>query len=230
VHRLDPRRVDVIPHGATPNLGDPPVAGSPLPVVLTWGLLGPGKGIETGIAAVAGLHRAGVDVRYVVAGETHPHVRAREGERYRRGLIALARRHGVDELVEFDARYRDWESLRALVRSSTLVLLPSESRDQVTSGVLVEALAAGKPVVATAFPHAVEVAPTGAVLVVAHGSVAACAAAIRSVVTQPRRRAAMEAAARQEGGRYHWDVVAARYDELIERVEPGPSVRPRRAG
>ncbi|MBI5089725.1 MAG: glycosyltransferase, partial [Actinobacteria bacterium] len=164
VHGVDPRRVAIVPHGATPNLAGSARTASP--TVLTWGLLGPGKGIEHGIAAIARLREAGLDVRYVVAGETHPNVRATEGERYRNGLARQARHAGVGDLVEFDPGYRDWASLRALVRSATLVLLPYDSHDQVTSGVLVEALAAGKPVVATAFPHALEVASTGAALVV----------------------------------------------------------------
>ncbi len=226
----DPERVVVIPHGATPNLIDPTVASghspdiSKRPIMLTWGLLGPGKGIEHGIEAVGQLRTSGLDVRYVVAGQTHPHIRAREGEQYRQSLVELARRCGVSDLVDFDDGYRDWDALRALVRSATLVLVPYDSTDQVTSGVLVEALAAGKPVVATAFPHAVELSRTGAVAIVPHGSPDDCAAAVRDVLTRPELRLAMETAARAEGARYDWTNVGRQFRQLIEaavEVEEG---------
>jgi glycosyltransferase involved in cell wall biosynthesis len=211
-HDIDPGRVAIVPHGATLNLG-PGAEPRPErfePMLLTWGLLGPGKGIEHGIEAVALLRAKGTDVRYVIAGETHPNVLAREGERYRDQLTALAARCGVADLVEFDDAYRGWDALRALVRSATVVLLPYDSREQVTSGVLVEALASGRPVVATAFPHAVELSTTGAVAVVPHGSPLACADAIGRIVTDDGLRGRMEAAARRVGADHDWPIIGAR--------------------
>ena len=131
--------------------------------MITWGLLGPGKGIEHGIKAVAALAGRGLRVRYLVVGQTHPNVLAEQGELYRDGLRSLAADLGVADLVELDDGYHEWSRLQALVRGSALVLLPYDSREQVTSGVLVEALASAKPVVATAFPHALEVVDDQAV-------------------------------------------------------------------
>jgi glycosyltransferase involved in cell wall biosynthesis len=214
-HDIDPSGVVVVPHGARVNLSGPPGLVSERPIVLTWGLLGPGKGIELGIEAVAKLRETGIEVSYVVAGETHPNVRAREGERYRESLAALARLHSVEDLVQFDDQYRDWESLRAIVRSATVVLLPYESRDQVTSGVLVEALAAGKPVVATSFPHAVELAQSGAVSVVPHHAPTECAAAIAAILRQPLQCQAMSQAAAGIAEQHDWTNVGARLKDLI---------------
>ena len=90
--------------------------------------------------------------RYLVAGQTHPKVLAAHGESYRRDRIEQAERHGISSSVVFDADYRDVASLTALIQSSKVVVLPYDSKDQVTSGVLVDAIAAGRPVVATAFP------------------------------------------------------------------------------
>lgn len=218
VHDLDPARVVVVPHGATPNLTGPPLIVSPVPIMLTWGLLGPGKGIEHGIEAVALMRRRGLEVRYLVAGGTHPNVRAHSGEQYRGQLQDLARRRGVADLVEFDDQYRPWESLLAVVRSASLILVPYDTRDQVTSGVLVEALAAGKPVVSTAFPHAVELAATGAVALVRHGSADRIAEEAERILTCPAVRRAMEAAARGEAAKYSWPSVGRNYRELITEV------------
>jgi glycosyltransferase involved in cell wall biosynthesis len=216
-HDVAEHHVVVIPHGASPNLAGPRLVESTEPLLLTWGLLGPGKGIEHGIEAVALMRDAGLRVRYLVAGETHPNVRANEGERYREGLQDLARQRGVADLVDFDDRYRDWASLHAQVRSATIVLVPYDSRDQVTSGVLVEALAAGKPVVSTTFPHAVELHATGAVLTVEHESPRQIATAVHELLRDEARYQRMSAAARLEASHYDWRSVGTQFRTLISR-------------
>ena len=117
-------------------------------MLLTWGLIGPGKGIERVIEAMRTLRDLPFQPRYLVAGQTHPKVLATEGEAYRRERIEQAERYGISSSVVFDADYRDVASLTTLIQSSDVVVLPYDSRDQVTSGVLVDAIAAGRPVVA----------------------------------------------------------------------------------
>jgi glycosyltransferase involved in cell wall biosynthesis len=146
IYDADPGQVVVVPHGAEGNFTGPPQTGLKHPLVLTWGLLGPGKGIEYGIAAVARLQDRAPAPTYIIAGRTHPKVLAAEGENYRRILQQQCRDLGVTTSVHFDDGYRDWDSLRALVRSADVVLLPYDSLDQESSGFLVEALASGKPV------------------------------------------------------------------------------------
>ena len=102
-HDLDRRHVKIIPHGASSRIGLSQPLDRMVPSMLTWGLLGPGKGIEHGISAVALLRRQGIDVEYVVSGATHPNVLRNSGDEYRHGLVALARKLEVDDLVRFDA-------------------------------------------------------------------------------------------------------------------------------
>jgi glycosyltransferase involved in cell wall biosynthesis len=215
VHRVPTSKVAIVPHGATSNLHGPRPLRSGEPIMLTWGLLGPGKGVERGIDAVAQMRSAGLDVRYVVAGETHPKVLLREGEQYRESLQELARARGVADLVDFDGCYRSWDALRAIVRSADVVLVPYDTRDQITSGVLVEALAAGKPVVATAFPHAIELGPTGAVIVVDQESPDGIASSVTAILTDESVRATMQAAARVESSRYDWPIVGEHFHRLM---------------
>ncbi|MGC8626227.1 MAG: glycosyltransferase [Acidimicrobiales bacterium] len=217
VHGIDPSRVTVVPHGAAANFS-PYRPRSGMPKLLTWGLLGPGKGVEHAIRAVAALRRRGFDVSYVVAGQTHPKVQAASGESYRQSLQALAAETGVTDLVSFDDGYRDWDSLRALVRSADAVLLPYDSKDQVSSGVLVEAVASAKPVVATAFPHAKELLARGAGITVPHGDVDAMANAIEHVLFEPGVAARMAAAARSEAQQLLWPAVGTAYRRLIEEA------------
>jgi glycosyltransferase involved in cell wall biosynthesis len=167
IYGTSPGKVSVIPHGAA----DHRVAASPAgqgrrPRVLTWGLLGPGKGIEHAIDAIALLRDRGLRVEYQVAGQTHPRVLARDGEAYRRSLEARARARDVADRVHFDARFLPAAALSHLISAANLVLLPYDSMEQVTSGVLIEAVTAGRPVVSTCFPHAVELLGGGAGLLV----------------------------------------------------------------
>jgi polysaccharide biosynthesis protein PslF len=218
VHDIVPERVVVIPHGAAANFHGPILDHVRQPAVLTWGLLSPGKGIEQGIEAIARLRSDSKAPSYVVAGQTHPKVRAAHGESYRDALRSLARSLGLGDRVCFDDSYRDWDSLRALVRSAEVVLLPYESRDQVSSGVLVEAIASGKPVVATRFPHAEELLTGGAGLVVDHGDVQAMAEALNRVLYEPGLADQMAAAARRTAEPLLWPAVGAEYRALINRV------------
>ena len=217
---VDIRKVHVIAHGASAFL---PATGRTAavfhngrPIVLTWGLLGPGKGIEWGIDAMAQLRD--IDATYVVAGQTHPKVALREGEAYRTGLQERARRLGLGASVSFDGRYRDPETLAALVQSAAVVLLPYDSVDQVTSGVLIEAVAAGKPVVATRFPHAVEMLGESAGILVAHRSPDEIAVALRTLITHGELAARMAKASAANAPRLLWPAVAERYRALAAKL------------
>jgi glycosyltransferase involved in cell wall biosynthesis len=221
VYGADPARVAVIAHGAAANLAGPTLPGIPRPAVVTWGLLRPGKGMEHGIAAIARLVDHVPAPSYVIAGQTHPKFLAAEGERYRERLRALARRLGVADRVRFEPGYHDTESLHALIRTADLVLLPYESREQVSSGVLVEALASGKPVVATRFPHAVELLSDGAGLLVDHEDVDAMAVAIGRVLYQPGKAEEMAAAALLSAEPLHWRTVGAAYRAVLDSVAWG---------
>ena len=121
-------------------------------------------------------------------------------------------------MVTFDDYYRNTSALASLVRSADVVLLPYDSTEQVTSGVLIEAMAAGKPVVATQFPHAREVLAGGAGLLVPHRDPAAIAAALRSVITRADVMTRMAAAAAETAPQLLWPVVADQYRELAGRL------------
>ncbi len=207
-------KVRVIPHGVPEWPRVPRPAASVRPTIISWGLLGPGKGIEWGIRALAEWTGTGPRPRYVVAGQTHPKVLADSGEAYRESLIALASSLGVGADVEFDGRYRNARELAELVAIADVVLLPYDSREQTTSGVLVEALSAGKPVVATRFPHAVELLAGGAGILVDHEDPAAIAAALERILGSEDTAAAMSDAALLESRAYGWDAVAAEYRDI----------------
>ena len=223
-YRVDPAAVRVVPHGARIGLGGTSLADGTRPMVLTWGLIGPGKGLEMAIDAFAGLRDLMPLPRYVILGKTHPKVEASQGNAYLEGLASRVNDLGLNDVVEFDDRYLDTDELALAVRRADMVVLPYESTEQVTSGVLVEAMAAGKPVVATAFPHAVELLGTGAGTVVPHGDPISLTAALRRVLTQPSVAAAMAVEARRIGSTLQWPAIARRYQDLAMKLVPDPGV------
>ena len=214
---IDDAKVVVIPHGAARG-GDarPQRPHGPGPLMLTWGLLGPGKGIERVIEALPSLQDLAPRPHYLVVGETHPKVLERDGEAYREGLVARARTLGVADMVTFQSRYLDVDALSWLAASADVVILPYDSREQVTSGVLIEAVTAHRPVIATAFAHAVELLASGAGIVVDHDDPSAMGAAIRLVLCEPAQAATMVAHAAALAPDLLWSAVAARYCALAD--------------
>lgn len=222
---VEPARVTVIPHGARDNRALRPSRRPTLrsdrgtrPTVLTWGLLSQGKGIEWALHAMAEL-RGRIDLPlYQVVGQTHPRVRETDGEAYRESLLRLTAELHLQRSVTFDDRYLTESELRAVVRAADVVLLPYDSPEQVTSGVLTEAVAAGKPVVSTAFPHAIELLSGGAGVVVPRRDPMALADALERVLAGPGIAADMAAAAHDLATSVLWPAVARRYVGLAGYV------------
>jgi glycosyltransferase involved in cell wall biosynthesis len=214
-YQVSAAKLHVIPHGAHRIGATPPARRPGRPIVLTWGLLGPGKGIEWGIEAMRELRGLDPVPLYVVAGQTHPRELAHEGEAYRERLHALVRHRGLRGHVYFDDRYHPTASLGRLIAAANVVLLPYDCSDQVTSGVLSEAVAAGLPVVATPFPHAVELLAGGAGRLVPYRDPAAIAAALRTALSPGEAASRMREAAARSAPALHWPAVADRYRQVV---------------
>src|SRR6266481_2407836 len=132
-YAADMTKVCIITHGAPApqrTVAEPTFRTGQF-TVLTWGLLGPGKGIEWGIGAMALLRDLQPMPRYKIAGQTHPKVLLREGEAYRDRLREQVRRAEMGSWITFDGQYRNTRALATLVRSADMVLLPYDSTDQV---------------------------------------------------------------------------------------------------
>jgi len=218
-YRIDASKIVVIPHGAwTEGRPDRTTPRPSRPVVLTWGLLGPGKGVEWGVETLPGLRTLDPPPLYVVAGQTHPRVLARDGERYRDSLRARAVELGVSDMLRFEPGYLRADRLRRLVEQADVVLLPYDSHEQVTSGVLIEAVASLTPVVSTAFPHARELLADGVGFLVPHADHQAIGAALRRVLTEPAHAAEMVANAARIAPMLQWSAVAHRYLEVADTL------------
>ncbi len=157
IYAVPEEKLDVIPHG----IPDIPFADSSIykaqfgvegrMVLLTFGLLGPGKGIEHVIEALPEIVRRHPGVVYLVLGATHPHLVAREGESYRLGLERLAEDRGVKEHVIFYNRFVSLDDLKEFIGATDIYVTPYLNEQQITSGTLAYVFGAGKAVVSTPY-------------------------------------------------------------------------------
>lgn len=210
-----PRKFFIVPHGARQI---PIKTGQPKeirPLLLTWGLIGPGKGIEWAIEAVGLLRDLAPAPLYIVAGRTHPKVLQHEGESYRVGLQRRIYELGLNEVVVLKSGYLEDSKLDELIASSSVVILPYDTVDQVTSGVLIEAVTAGRPIVATNFPHAIELLGDGAGIVVPHRDPAAIAAGVRNILLHPDLAEEMTRRMSAMANESAWPSVAAQYMRIV---------------
>lgn len=215
---VTPARIFAIPHGSPSFPINKGRETSDAPLILTWGLIGPGKGIEWGIEAMAHLRDLVPKPHYLVAGRTHPKVLDREGESYREHLQDRIVQLGLSDCVKLRADYLTDAALADLISSAAVVLLPYDSTDQVTSGVLIEAVTAQRPVVATEFPHARELLSQGLGLLVPHHDPTAIADAVKRILQNPQLTQDMSRRASIMASKLLWPSVAARYVQLAKSL------------
>ena len=220
---VDPARIVRVPHGVPdrPRASGPAKAvlktrlNLPDETILTFGLLGPGKGLELMIDALPAILAQRPDARYVVLGATHPHLVAREGEAYREGLVRRAEALGVDHALVFLNRFAEFEDMLDHIQAADVYVTPYGNEAQITSGTLAYAVAMGVPVVSTPFWHAAELLSDGVGALVPFGDVDALAARIAGLLADDEAREAMAGRAWREGRRSLWSRVAESYRDAM---------------
>ncbi len=167
VYAIPPEKVAMIPHGIPdvpfidPNYYKDQFGVMGRKVMLTFGLLSPGKGIEYAIGALPEVVKEFPEIVYIVLGATHPHVKRDSGETYRNGLVRQVAELGLTDHVIFHDRFVDIEELCEFIGAADLYVTPYLGEAQITSGTLAYALGAGKATVSTKYWYAVEMLADG---------------------------------------------------------------------
>ncbi len=198
-------------------------------VLLTFGLLGPGKGIEHVIEALPEIARRHPNVVYLVLGATHPHLLAREGENYRLGLERLAEDRGVKEHVIFYNRFVSLDDLKAFIAATDIYVTPYLNEQQITSGTLAYVFGAGKAVVSTPYWHAQELLSDGRGKIVPFRNPAAIAQAVCDFLDDATLMERTRRVAYEMGRAMTWPSVAKRYLQSFEHARTDRRVLPRAA-
>lgn len=214
-------KVTVIPHGAPVRpYAEPDDVRAKLgldcePMLSTFGLLSPNKGIENVIRAMPDVLAAFPSARYVVLGVTHPHLLAREGEAYRTSLEDLADSLGVAGSVQFINRFVENAELFDYLQASDVYVTPYLNQAQITSGTLSYALALGCFVVSTPYWHAREALAECPGDIVAISDPAAISAALLSRFHDPETLSSLRRKVYQWAEPTRWPIFGQRLLGLI---------------
>jgi glycosyltransferase involved in cell wall biosynthesis len=235
VYSVPSDKIDVIPHGVPdlpfmdPNYYKDKFGTEGKSVLLTFGLLSPNKGIENVIQALPAILARQPNVVYIVSGVTHPHIRRREGERYREELQALAVQLGVSDRVIFNNRFVSAEELIEHVGAADIYITPYRHEAQVVSGTLAIALGAGKAIVSTPYWHAEELLAENRGVIVPFQSPDAIAEAVSELLENDAERHAMRKRAYLHSRGTTWAKTARAYMASFQRARFERSLHPRAA-
>ncbi|GAB4232167.1 MAG: glycosyltransferase family 4 protein [Acidobacteriota bacterium] len=233
IYRVPESKIAFIPHGipdvpfVDPAFYKDQFGLESRQVLLTFGLLSPGKGIEVAIRALPRIVAEHPDVVYVVLGATHPHILKREGNAYLHGLQRLAAQLGVENHVIFHNRYVSLDELCGYIGAADIYITPYLNEAQIVSGTLSYALGMGKAVVSTPYWYAQEMLADGRGCLFPFGDSDALAEIVMDLLRNPVRRNAMRKKAYLAGRSMTWKEVGRSYLMLANEVLLERSRHPR---
>ncbi len=235
VYAVPGGKIDVIPHGVPemtfmdPNYFKDRFGTEGKSVLLTFGLLSPNKGIENVIRALPAILERHPNVVYIVSGVTHPHIRKREGERYREELQALAEQLGVSSHLILNNRFVSTEELVEHVGAADIYITPYRQEAQIVSGTLAIALGAGKAIISTPYWYAKELLAEKRGVIVPFEDPGAIAKAVVELLENDAERHAMRKRAYLHSRGTTWPTTARAYMATFQRARIERSLRPRAA-
>jgi polysaccharide biosynthesis protein PslF len=170
------------------------------------------------ISALPGVVREVPETLYVIAGQTHPEVKKREGEAYREELQAMIRRLGLEENVRMIDRYFSEEELVAYLTACDLYVTPYPGMQQITSGTLAYAVGVGRPVLSTPYEHARDLLRGCEELLLPYGDTEAWERQLRRLLADDAALRQWEERIRKIGETTHWPRVGEQHLQLFAKL------------
>ena len=235
VYSVPNEKIDIIPHGVPdfqfmdPNYFKDRFGTEGKSVLLTFGLLSPNKGIENVIRALPAILERHPNVVYIVSGVTHPHIRRRDGERYREELQALAEELGVSSNLILVNRFVSAEELVEHIGAADIYITPYRQEAQIVSGTLAIALGAGKAIISTPYWHAKELLADNRGVLVPFENPEAIAQAVLRLLDNDGERHAMRKRAYLHSRETIWSKTARKYMASFQRARFERTLQPRAA-
>ncbi len=218
---LDKEKLGFIPHGAPLPRTEhreryrEQLGWSGRKVLMTFGLLSRGKGIELVLKTLPAVSKAVPEVLYAIVGQTHPEVKKREGESYREQLQAIIREKGLKEHVVMIDRYVDEEELVTYLTACDLYITPYPGVQQITSGTLAYAVGLGRPVLSTPYSYAQDLLAGHEELLIPYEQESLWAEKLLECLAKPNRLGEWEQHIRTIGEAMHWPRVGEQHVRLF---------------
>lgn len=185
-------------------------------IVSTFGLIGPGKGIENGIKCIGELALRHPDILYLVLGATHPSLVKKYGESYRESLISLVENMCLKNNIEFINHYLSLDELGDYLYMTDVYLTPYPNRNQAVSGTLTYAVGCGRAIVSTPYDYALEILGNGRGLIAdSTNNYMELASLIEKIIVNPTLKRSLEDRALKLGKTMTWTNVAKQYINLM---------------
>jgi glycosyltransferase involved in cell wall biosynthesis len=226
-YAVHPSKVCVVPHGVPPvepqgrTRMKEQLDLTGRTIITTFGLVDPRKGLEYMIEAMQTVREYDPQALYLIVGKTHPELARREGETYRRQLWQLVVDRGLQRHVNFVDEYLTQAHIVEYLLASDVYVTPYLDPKQITSGTLAYALGAGKAIVSTPYPHAVEVLSDGRGILVPFRSQSALAEATLRILGDPLLKHQLEREAYAYGRDTAWPRVGERMLEILQSATLG---------
>lgn len=225
VYGVNKKMVTFIPHGIpdatfeTPGLFNHLFGLEGRDVILTFGLLSPGKGIESMIKTMPLVVKKHPNALYLILGQTHPHILEKSGDVYRQNLHRLVKDLGMENHIVFHNQFVKLETLVQYIQTSKIYAIPYLNKEQITSGTLAYALGIGTAVVSTPFWHAQELLADGRGKLVPFNDSSEMAKEINNLLSNDYEREMMRFKGYQYARSMTWREVARKHLQLISEIK-----------
>jgi polysaccharide biosynthesis protein PslF len=180
-----------------------------------------GKGLEYMVKAMRHVLARYPAAVYLIVGQTHPGVQAQEGESYRRELELLAGDLPNPQAVQFVNRFVKQAEIGEYLQATDVYVTPYLGYNQITSGTLSFALAAGKAIVSTPYIHAIEALADDRGRLVPFRDEEALARSVIHLLTDQPLREAIETKAYSAARSWAWPAIGMRYLQLLAAAADG---------
>jgi len=192
-------------------------------------LLSENKGIDYSIEAVAKIAKKYPEVLYVVVGQTHPNILAKEGEKYRNSLKDKIKKLGIQKNVKFVNKYVSLEELIEWLHTFDGYITPYLDKQQSSSGALAYAVGAGKICISTRYLYAKELLADGRGVLVPFRDSGAIARAVIDLIKNEDKRKGMQRKAYEYGRFMTWPNVALQHLDFFAEVIKKNEAKKRKA-